>query len=280
MVEFRVPEWRYGFVGAVLAALVVAGCGSSGEVDDLAFADTPAAQLYNEGLVLLNSGDYRGATVKFEEVDRLHPYSEYSRRSMVMLAFASYSRGNYQEAINSAKRFVTLYPGHEDAAYAQYIIAQSYFRQMPDVTRDQAVTEQALQAYEELVRNYPESPYVDDARRKIAVTQDQLAGKEMEVGRFYLQRNDNLAAINRFRNVVENYQTTRHVEEALFRITESYYALGVVNEAQTSAAVLGHNFPDSKWYRDAYSLLKKGGFEPDENRSSWISRAFSGINLL
>ncbi len=262
-----------------MAAALLGAC-SGGSSDELAFQDVPAGQLYNEGLALMNAGDMRTAIAKFEEVDRLHPYSEYSRRSMVMVAYANYQRGNYPGAINAARRFVTLYPGHADAPYAQYLIGQSYFRQMPDVTRDQEVTEKARAAFDELVRKWPDSQYAEDARRKIAVTEDQLAGKEMEVGRYYLARNDNLAAINRFRTVVEDYQTTRHVEEALFRLTESYYALGVVGEAQTAAAVLGHNFPDSKWYDDAFDLLKKGGYEPDENRRSWISRAFSGINLL
>lgn len=262
-----------------LAAVMLAAC-SSKDSDSLAFQDVPADRLYNEALSLMNDRDYRGAIVKFEEVDRLHPYSEYARKSMVMLAFASYSRGNYEEAISAARRFLALYPGHEDAAYAQYIIGQSYYRQIPDVTRDQEVTQKALDAMDELVRKYPDSPYAEDARRKIQITRDQIAGKEMEVGRYYLERDDHLAAINRFRTVVEDYQTTRHVEEALFRLTEAYYALGVISEAQTAAAVLGHNFPDSRWYRDAYSLLETGGYAPDENRRSWISRAFSGVKLL
>lgn len=266
-------------VFAVLVVFMLAAC-SSDDADNLAFQDVPADQLYNEALVLMNDGKYRQAIVKLRELDRLHPYTEYARRSMVMLAFANYSTGRYEEAINAAKRYLVLYPGHKDAPYAQYIIGNSYFRQIPDVTRDQESTQKALAAMDELVRNYPDSEYANDARHKIQVTKDQLAGKEMEIGRYYLQRDDYLAAINRFRVVVEQYQQTRHIEEALFRLTESYYALGIVPEAQTAAAVLGHNFPDSRWYKDAYSLLKEGGYEPSENKKSWISRAFDGIKIL
>ncbi|WP_108658960.1 outer membrane protein assembly factor BamD [Acuticoccus kandeliae] len=262
----------------VVVVLAIGGCGN--KVVNVEFEDLPADQLYNEGLVLMNAGDYRTAMVKFEEVDRLHPHTDLGRKSQVMLAFASYSRGNYQDAINSAKRFLTLYPSHPDAPYAQYIIANSYYKQIPDVTRDQAETEKALNAYKQLLEKYPDSEYAEDARNKIQATTDQLAGKDMEIGRYYLERDDNLAAINRFRIVVEKYQTTRHVEEALFRLTESYYALGLTQEAQTAAAVLGHNFPQSRWYHDAYSLLQSGGFSPSESESSWISKAFKGFKLL
>ncbi|WMS40859.1 outer membrane protein assembly factor BamD [Acuticoccus sp. MNP-M23] len=267
-------------MAAVLAlGLSVAACGG-GRVEELAFNDTPPDQLYNEALVLMNEGDVRTAQIKFEEVDRLHPHTEFGRKSQMMLAFTSYSRGKYPEAINAAKRFLALHPNHEDAAYAQYIIGNSYYKQIPDVTRDQRETEQALAAFRILIEKYPDSEYTPDARNKVLAAEDQLAGKQMEVGRYYLERNDNLAAINRFRNVVENYQQTRHVEEALFRLTESYYALGLTQEAQTAAAVLGHNFPDSKWYRDSYALLEKGGYSPSEAKASWISRAFSSINVL
>lgn len=264
---------------SVASLLALAACASN-ETDDLALDETPADQLFNEGLAYRSAGDLSRATKKFEEVDRLHPYSEYARKSLVNIAFANYSRGKYDEAINAARRFVTLHPGSPDAAYALYIIGQSYFRQIPDISRDQKTTEKALAAMSELVRRYPDSEYADDARQKIRVTQDQLGGKEMNVGRYYLKKRNYIAAINRFRDVVVQYQTTRHVEEALARLTEAYYALGVVSEAQTAAAVLGHNFPDSRWYKDAYSLLKKGGYEPSADESSWISKAFNGIKIL
>lgn len=263
----------------LVLSLGLAGC-VGGRIEEVEFTDLPADQLYNEGLVLMNEGDYRTASLKFEEVDRLHPHTEFGRKSQMMLAFTAYSRGQYPEAINAARRFIALHPNHEDAAYAQYLIGNSYYKQMPDVTRDQEETKKAMNAFEVLLEKYPDSQYAADARAKILATQDQLAGKQMEIGRYYLERNDNLAAVNRFRIVVEDYQQTRHVEEALFRLTESYYALGLTEEAQTAAAVLGHNFPDSKWYRDAYSLLQKGGFAPDEKKTSWISRAMSRFKVL
>ena len=266
---------RNALVAAAVLSLSLAAC-SSNEVDSLAFQDVPADTLYNEGLSLMNDGNTRAAIVKFEEVDRLHPYSDYGRKSMVMLAYASYKRGRYDEAIASGRRFVALYPGHEDAAYAQYIVGNSYFKQIPDVTLDQGVTERALAAMDELIRKYPESPYAEDARKKVLATRDQLAGREMEVGRFYLERDDHLAAINRFRTVVETYQNTRHVEEGLYRLAETYYALGVADEAQTAAAVLGHNFPDSQWYRHAYALLGKQGLKPQEHEGSWITQTWKG----
>lgn len=264
---------------ALSASLLVGACSTSSEEEDFASNDTPAGVLFNEGLALRNEGRLKDARVKFAEVDKLHPYSEYSRKALINLAFINYSLGKFTEAISAAKRFATLYPGNEDTAYALYIIGQSYHKQIPDVQRDQDMTRRALNAYSELVQRYPDSEYAEDARTKIRIAEDQLAGKEMEVGRYYLKRGLQIAAINRFKVVVLKYQTTRHVEEALFRLTESYYSLGVINEAQTAAAVLGHNFPDSRWYKDAYSLLKTGGYSPDEDKGSWISRAFAGINL-
>lgn len=264
---------------AALATLLLAACSSTDE-DELATTDVPAETLYNEGLALRNEGRLSEAADKFSELDKFYPYSEYARKSLINTAYLDYSRGKFPEAINAAKRFTTLYPGSPDSAYALYIIGQSYYRQIPDVTRDQQNTQRALAAFGELVERFPDSEYADDAREKIRATDDQLAGKEMDIGRYYLKRRNYLAAINRFKSVVINYQTTRHVEEALFRLTESYYALGVVNEAQTAAAVLGHNYPDSQWYRDAYSLLKNGGYEPSESSESWISRTFKGINVL
>jgi outer membrane protein assembly factor BamD len=172
-----------------------------------------------------------------------------------------------------------LHPGSPDAAYAQYLIAASYFDEIPDITRDQARTEKALAALEEVTRKYPETEYAVSAKQKIEVARDQLAGKEMQIGRYYLDRRDFTGAINRFKVVVTKYQTTRHVEEALERLTEAYMSLGIVEEAQTAAAVLGHNFPDSAWYKRAYSLVKSGGVEPSENSGSWISKAFKKVGL-
>ncbi len=264
----------------VAVPIVLAGCSGKEELDELALNDTPPEVLYNEGLSLRAQGKLKDSAKKFEELDKLYPYSEYSKKSLINLAFLHYSRGQFPETVTAAKRFTTLYPGDDDTAYALYLIGQSYYRQMPDITRDQTVTLRAAAAYRDLIQRFPESEYVPDSQKKLRIVADQLGGKEMQIGRFYLKRRNYIAAINRFKSVVVDYQTTRHVEEALFRLTESYYALGVVSEAQTAAAVLGHNFPDTAWYRDAYSLLNKGGYEPSEDSGSWISRAFRGIKVL
>ena len=243
--------------------------------------DEPADRLYNEGVFLMNEKhDYRLSAKKFEEVDRQHPYSEWARKSLIMSAYAYYSAGAYDESINAAKRYITLHPGSSDAAYAQYLIGASYFDQIPDITRDQTRTERAIAALEEVSRKFPNSEYADSARKKIEVGRDQLAAKEMDIGRWYLQKKDFTGAINRFKVVVTQYQRTRHVEEALERLTECYLALGFTEEAKTAAAVLGHNFPDSPWYKDAYRLVRSGGNEPLENRDSWMSKAFRSLNVF
>lgn len=273
------PEMKKLTRLAVLALVVsLAACSSSKDpLDTLAFNETPADQLYNEALVLANSGKYSQAAAKFGEVDRQHPYTNWAKKSLIMQAFTSYRARKYVDAVAAGKRFVTLYPGDKDAAYAQYLVAQSYFRQIPEVTRDQREAKRAIGALETLISRYPESEYVDDARKKLIVAHDQLAGKEMQIGRYYLESRKYVAAINRFKTVMISYQRTRHVEEALMRLTEAYMALGIVNEAQTAAAVLGHNFPDSQWYKDAYALLKDGGLKPREHRGSWISKAVRSI---
>ena len=243
--------------------------------------DEPADRLYNEGVYLLNEKhDYKEAAKKFEEVDRQHPYSEWARKSLIMSSYAYFTAGAYEESINAAKRYITLHPGSSDAAYAQYLIGASYFDQIPDVTRDQSRTERAISALEEVTRKFPNTEYAESARKKIEVARDQLAAKEMEVGRWYLKKKDFTGAINRFKVVVTQYQRTRHVEEALERLTECYMSLGIAMEAQTAAAVLGHNFPDSPWYKDAYRLVKGGGFEPNEDKGSWMSKAFQKLNVF
>ena len=247
---------------------------------DLPLSDDPPDRLYNEGLYLLNTKhDFKEAAKKFEEVDRQHPYSEWARKSLIMCAYAYYEGRQFDEAIVSAKRYVTLHPGSPDAAYAQYLIGSSYFEQIPDITRDQLGTERALASLDEVVRKFPNTEYAASAKRKIDIAKDQLAGKEMTIGRYYLEKRDYTGAINRFKVVVTQYQTTRHVEEALMRLTEVYMTLGIVDEAQTAAAVLGHNFPDSPWYKDAYRLVKSGGLEPHETQGSWISKAFKRVGL-
>jgi outer membrane protein assembly factor BamD len=273
------------FMRALAVGLLAASLGACSSFDlfakkDDTPPDEPADRLYNEGLYLLNAkSDPKEAVKKFEEVDRQHPYSEWARKSLIMSSYAYYQAGEYEDCVNSAKRYITLHPGSADAAYAQFLIGSSYFDEIPDITRDQARTEKALAALDEVVRKYPGSEYANSAKQKIEVARDQLAGKEMEIGRYYLKKKDYTGAINRFKVVVTRYQTTRHVEEALMRLTEAYMALGIVDEAQTAAAVLGHNFPDSAWYKHAYALVKTGGVEPKENQGSWISKAFKGIGL-
>ena len=264
---------------AACAGLIGACASKDKGVDLQAYVDTiePADVLYNQALANMNNGKYREAARKFEAVDRQHPYSEFARKANVMGAFSSYKMGAYDDAVQAARRFVNLYPTDEDAAYAQYIIGLSYFAQMPEVTRDQRDTVLAMQNFNELIERYPDSIYVEDAKEKMRAARDQLAGKEMQIGRYYLERREYPGAVNRFRTVVEDYSNTRHVEEALARLVETYLSMGLVSEAQTAAAVLGHNFPDSQWYADSYALLQSGGLQPRENQGSWISRATKGI---
>jgi outer membrane protein assembly factor BamD len=269
-----------------MCGIVLAGCDTLSSINPFDKSETykpeivaaaPAEELYNDGLARIQKRDYEGAAKKFSALDKQYPYSEWSRKGMIMEAYASYEGGLYEEAITASKRYLQQHPNTTDAAYAQYLLASSYYDQIPDITRDQEKSERAILALQELVERYPRSEYVSDARKKIQVASDQLAGKELEVGRFYLQKRNYSGAINRFRTVVSRYQTTRHVEEALERLTEAYMAMGIVGEAQTAAAVLGHNFPDSPWYKDAYNLLAKGGVEPREDSGSWISKAFRGV---
>jgi outer membrane protein assembly factor BamD len=272
-------------MGLVVLATPLAGCGTGAVWDkffakDETFNEEPADKLYNEGLFLMNNnGDPKAASKKFEEVDRQHPYSDWARKSLLMSAYAFYQAGDYDSCIGAATRYVTLHPGSPDAAYAQYLIAASHYDQIPDVSRDQGRTQKAMAALEEVIRKYPTSEYATSAKKKLEGARDQLAGKEMAVGRYYMEKRDYTAAINRFKSVVTQYQTTRHVEEALARLTEAYMAIGIIGEAQTAAAVLGHNFPDSRWYKDAYNLVKSGGVEPSENTSSYISKAFRKLGL-
>ncbi len=259
----------------ITCLLLVAACTKTAE-SSTEFIDNiePADELYNQGLANLDAGDRKEARDKFEAVDKQHPYSELSRKSLLMLTFMSYRDGQYADSVASGKRYVSLYPGSQEAAYAQYLVGMSYFRQIPDITRDQNVTAKAYTSMKVVVDRYPDSEYVEDAKLKMRVAFDQIAGKEMLVGRYYQERREFLAAVNRFRRVVERFQTTRHVEEALARLTESYYSLGLISEAQTATAVLGHNFPDSQWYKDSYNLLSSGGLSPNENKNSWISKIF------
>jgi outer membrane protein assembly factor BamD len=243
-------------IGAVLALPACAGRGKHTRADTQ-YVARDVATLYNLAKKQLEQGNYAGAAAVFDEVERQHPYSIWARRAQLMSAFSYYAARDYTKSTESARRFLSIHPGNRDAPYAYYLIALSAYEQITDVERDQTSTKQALDALGELVRRYPDTRYAADARLKMDLVRDHLAGKEMEVGRFYENRGQWLAAVTRFRSVVEDYQTTSHTAEALMRLTECYLALGVPEEARKSAAVLGANYPGSKWYQRAYDLVQR-----------------------
>ncbi len=236
--------------------------------------DTPPDKLFAEANALLDKSEWTKAAERFEEVDRQHPYAQEARRSIVMAAFAYEKAGKSVEAVAAARRYIAMHPGTKEAALAQHIITSCYFDRINDPKRDQTDTKKALTELETLIRRYPDSQYVETAKRRLKLSRDVLAGAEMDVARYYQKQGNFLAAVNRYKSVVTDYQSTAHVEEALMRLTECYLSLGIVNEAQTAAAVLGHNFPESKWYKESYALLKGGGLEPHEDSGSWISRTW------
>lgn len=254
------------------AALGLGACAGGADEDD--YVERPVDELYNHAMDLLEQGDYLLAAQGFEEVERQHPYSQWATRAEIMAAYAFYEANAYDEAIAAAERFISLHPGNKDVPYAYYLIGVSYYERISDVGRDQKMTELALNAFDELIRRFPDSEYARDATLKADLARDHLAGKEMEIGRYYLQQGKYVGAINRFRNVIDSYQTTTHVPEALHRLTEAYLALGVDQEAQKAAAVLGYNYPDSRWYRDSYALVNglPPPDEPEENGTSWWDR--------
>ncbi len=225
----------------------------------LAYVERPVEQIYNEASESLLRRNYDKAVLMFNEVERQHPYSEWASRANLMSAFSNYQSNNYDEAITAARRYISLHPGNDETAYAYYLVAICYFERIVDVGRDQGITEDALAALEEVIRRYPNTEYAADARLKVDMVRDQLAGKELAIGRWYLRRNQHLAAINRFKRVVDEFQTTSHTPEALYRLTEAYLSIGLNGEAKKSASVLGHNYPTSSWYSDAYVLLDENG---------------------
>jgi outer membrane protein assembly factor BamD len=235
-------------------------------------------RLYNLGVDALQREDFENAVLSFDEVERQHPYSVWATKAQLMAAFASYKRDDYDEAIVGLDRFIELHPGNPDVAYAYYLKGLSYYEQISDVGRDQKMTELALDALRDVMRRYPNSKYGRDARAKLDFVKDHLAGKEMAVGRYYQKRREFLAAINRFRSVLQNYQTTTHVPEALLRLTESYLSLGITDEAQMATAVLGHNFPGSKWYADSFGLLEQSNLQPAQKQSSWLNWMWNWAN--
>ncbi|MCC6304660.1 MAG: outer membrane protein assembly factor BamD [Rhodobacteraceae bacterium] len=254
--------------GALLLTLV-AGCGSAPREPPL--ESFSAEEIYRRGEWELENERRGGeATRFFGEVERLYPYSEWAKRALIMQAFAHHRAKNYEEARAAAQRFIDFYPADEDAAYAQYLLALSYYDQIDAIGRDQGLTFQALQALREVIERYPESEYARSAILKFDLAFDHLAAKEMEIGRFYLRRGHYAAAINRFRVVVQDFQTTTHTPEALHRLVEAYLALGLADEAQTAAAILGYNFQGNPFYADSHRLLTRQGLEPEARGSGWL----------
>jgi len=249
---------RPHLISALLSSvfLLLSACADDTDSEEPAAPPEAVEVLYNRAAALMDAREYKSSVKAFEEVERQHPYSEWAQRAQVMSGFASYKNEEYDDAIAIFQRFVKMHPGSEDASYAFYMIALSYYAQITDVGRDQKITEQSRQALREIINRYPDSDYARDAKLKLDLVIDHLAGKEMQIGRYYLTRQEYLSAINRFIKVIEDYQTTTHVPEALHRLVECYLKLGVTEEAIKYASVLGHNFPDSEWYRYSYDLTK------------------------
>lgn len=258
-------QFRHGVrIGLVLPAVLLAACGSS--TTDTPAADQPPEALYSQAQALFDEGDFQDASARFDEVERQHPYSSWATKAQLMSAYASYQRGDYDGAIVALDRFISLHPGSEELAYAYYLKALCYYDRISDVERDQRITQLATQSLNDVITRFPDSGYARDAKLKLDLTYDQLAGKDMTIGRFYLTRGEYNAAINRFRSVIKNWQTTSQVPEALERLVEAYLSLGLSEEARHTAAVLGHNYPGDPWYQDAYALLETSGVRPPDDR--------------
>jgi outer membrane protein assembly factor BamD len=260
-------------VAVASVAALLAACSMFGPTKIKQEPIVPADTLYQSALKDMDGQRYNSAVDDLKKLERQHPYSDYNEKAKLMETYANYRMGKFPEAILAADRYLALFPDSDQTAYVLFLKATAYFAQMPDITRDQGVTQSAIDTYSILINNYPKSDYAKDARDKMLIAVDQLAGKEMSVGRYYEGTGQYPSAINRFRNVVDHYQTSSHIEEALFRLTESNLALGLAAEAQTAAAVLGHNYPTSSWYKEAYDLLQKQGLEPKVNTASTLATA-------
>ena len=271
------PRRLSAFAAPFLALSLAFGLAACGSGEPKVMPDRPAEDMFNEAMSLMDAGTPADAVKLFDEVDRQHPYSVWATKAQLLNAYAYYEMNRYDEAIAALDRFIALHPGSKDIAYAYYLKALSFYERIPDITRDQSLTNRALAALQEVVRRFPDSKYARDARLKIDLAYDNLAGKEMEVGRYYQKRNQPQAAISRYRRVVELYQTTSHVPEALHRLTECYLEIGLTQEAQAAAAVLGHNYPGSEWYQDSYQLMTGAQLAPLEDKGSWMSRAWNSV---
>lgn len=272
-IAFRMPSLCAVAAVLCLSSLPLAGCAS--DATQAEYVERPVEQIYADAVEQLDEKEWFAAALQFDEVERQHPYSVWARRALLMSAYCYYQANRYDQAIDAADRFIQLHPGNKDAPYAFYLKAVSLYEQITDVGRDQKKTQDALTALQDIQQRYPTTEYARDAKLKVDLAYDHLAGKEMDIGRYYLRSGQYISAINRFRIVIEKYQTTSHTPEALERLTEAYLALGVVKEAQTAAAVLGYNYPGSDWYQDAYNLLSDKKIEPQKSDGSWISKAFA-----
>jgi len=258
------------------AALLVALAACGGGKENQAYIEKPVDELYNKAMDQVVDENYAAAAKTFDQVESQHPYSVWATKSQLMNAYTLYENGSYGEAIVAADRFIQLHPGHRDVAYAYYLKAICYYMQIVDVGRDQKTTQLALRALEDVIRRFPDSKYARDARLKLDFTRDHLAGKEMEIGRYYLQQGEYLAAMNRFKRVIDEYQTTTHVPEALERLVECDLGLGLAKEAKDNAAVLGYNYPGSRWYTDAYALVTGTG-NPGAANKGWVGKVVESV---
>lgn len=262
----------------ILAALLLVFTVACESTDDKPYVEKPVEELYANASAAMDERNYPEAARLFDEVERQHPYSEWASRAQIMAAYAHYQDYKYDDAINTLDRFIQIHPGHSQIAYAYYLKALCHYEQISDVRRDQSDTQKAMDELREVSRRFPNTPYARDAELKIDLAKDHLAGKEMEIGRYYLNQKQYIAALGRFRRVIEDYQTTSHVPEALHRLVETYLLIGIPREAQTAAAVLGHNFPGSRWYQDSYDLLKGKSLAPEKDEGSWIAKTFKNIS--
>ena len=259
------------FLSVALLAAVLAGCSLFGPPKLKEEPVIPAATLYQKALDDMDRQYFATGIKSLQQLDRQHPRDPIVEKSKLMQVYANYRSGKLPEAILASDRFMALYPNGKDAAYVLYLKGNAYFAQIKDITRDQQLSADAIETYNLVISTYPQSEYATDAKEKLLVAYDQLAGKEMSVGRYYLGNGQYTAAINRFRVVVETWQTSTHIEEALYRLTEAYLLLGLTNEASTAAAVLGHNYPSSSWYKEAFDILGKQGLAPAVNSGSWMA---------
>ncbi|PZO67817.1 MAG: outer membrane protein assembly factor BamD [Paracoccus denitrificans] len=267
------------WMALVLSVAVVSACGGrSDSATNQPLDKFTAEQIYKRGeYELENAKNPKNAVHYFSEVERLYPYSEWAKRALIMQAYSQHKNKNYEEARGAAQRFIDAYPGDEDEAYAKYLLALSYYDQIDEIGRDQGLTFQALQGLREVIEQYPNSEYAKSSILKFDLAFDHLAGKEMEIGRYYLKQGHYTAAINRFRVVVEQYQTTTHTPEALMRLVEAYLAIGLTDEAQTAGAILGHNFRSSPFYQDAYNTLRGRGLTATPAGNSWLTSVYRQV---